>query len=236
MFYVDDRDGSRAFLRGETAQHVRKVLRAERGQRYEVSDGDELWLAEIADFGKDLVEFHLLERIEAIAPPALLHLYPALIKFDHFEWLLEKATELGAARITPVYSLRVEKGLDQAAPKRMERWRRILMESGQQSRRLAPPELNPPVKLSEALAAQAPLRLWLEEQRDAPPLLAHLPRGFESAAMLCGPEGGWDDRERQAARDAGWSPVTLGPQILRAETAALAALAVLNAAALIDCR
>lgn len=231
LFYVREFKGGSARLEGETAQHLRKVLRAERGQRYEVSDGDSLWLAEIAEFGKDRVEFRLLERLEAVQPRVRVHLLPALIKFDHFEWILEKATELGVSRITPVYSLRVEKGLDQAAQKRLERWRRIVLESGQQSRRLAPPVLDEPLKLKDALAAESPLRLWLEEQRGAAPVLPSLPPSFVEAALLCGPEGGWDEREREAAREAGWTAVSVGPQILRAETAAIAALAVLGAAA-----
>ncbi len=229
LFYVDEITGRSAYLRGETAQHLRKVLRAERGQKYEVSDGASLWLAEIEDFGKDMVQFSLLEAIEAVVPPARVHLYAALIKFDHFEWILEKATELGVERITPVYSLRVEKGLDQAALKRMERWRRILLESGQQARRLSPPALDEPVKLAAALAAENPLRLWLEEARGARPILEALPPSMPEAALLCGPEGGWDDRERAEANAAGWTAISLGPQVLRAETAALAALSVLSA-------
>lgn len=231
LFYVQEIKGASAFLRGETAQHLRKVLRAERGQRFEVSDGDSLWLAEIADLGKDVVEFHLVEPIQAIQPAVRVHLLPALIKFDHFEWILEKATELGVARITPVYSLRVEKGLDQAAHKRFERWSRILLEAGQQSRRLSPPQLDEPLKLKDALLIESPLRLWLEEERTAPPILKALPATLPEAALLCGPEGGWDPRERDAARDAGWTAVSLGPQILRAETAAISALAILGAAA-----
>lgn len=231
MFYVQELKGASAFLRGETAQHLRKVLRAERGQQYEISDGESLYLAEIADFGKDVVEFRLLETLEARPFAVRVHLFPALIKFDHFEWILEKATELGVARITPVYSLRVEKGLDQAAAKRVDRWRRILVESGQQSRRLSPPELGEPIKLKDALATECPVRLWLDEDRSAPPILKSLPPSLSEAALLCGPEGGWDPRERDAAREAGWTPVSLGPQILRAETAAISSLAVLAAAA-----
>jgi len=230
LFYVQDVKGPVAYLRGETAQHLRKVLRAERGQMYEISDGSSLWLAEVEDFGKDVVEFRLLQSIEAARPAVRVHLLAALIKFDHFEWLLEKATELGVDRITPVYSLRVEKGLEQAAVKRIERWRRILLESGQQSRRLAPPQLDGPIQLEDALSTAAPLRLWLEEQSVAAmPMLRVLPESLDLVAQLCGPEGGWDDRERAAARAAGWTPVSLGPQILRAETAAIAALAILSA-------
>lgn len=230
LFYVDEIAHRTATIHGETAQHIRKVLRAERGQRYEISDGSALWLAEIADFGKDLVEFALLEPLEAAPLPGHFHLCPALIKFDHFEWMLEKAVELGVSRITPVLAIRCERGLDQAAAKRHSRWERILQESGQQCRRLAPPTLEAPVKLEKLLASAQGLRLWLEEERSAPPILKALPTPLpEPVLLLCGPEGGWDPREREAAATAGCLPVSLGPQILRAETAALAALAVLSA-------
>jgi 16S rRNA (uracil1498-N3)-methyltransferase len=231
MFYVSEVRGGSAFLRGETAQHLRKVLRAERGQQFEVSDGEQMYLAEIADFGKDQVEFHLLEPVAAPAPPVRLHLCPALIKFDHFEWILEKATEMGVAWITPVYSIRCDKGLDQAAVKRRERWTRIVSEAGQQSRRLAPPVLDEPVRLKDALAFESERRLWLEEEPGAPAILGALAGLPDSAALLCGPEGGWESREREEASAAGWTPVSLGPQILRAETAALSAIAVITAAA-----
>ena len=227
MFYVEEFRGKSALLRGETAQHLRKVLRAERGQRYELSDGEQLWLAAVVDFGKDQVEFELLEQLEREPPPASIHLYAALIKFDAFEWMLEKVTELGVAQITPVYSLRCDKGLDQAAEKRMERWRRILAESGQQSRRLAQPELHHPVRL-EHLSPAAGCRLMLDESVGSPGLPDALGE-TEHYSLLCGPEGGWDDREREAMRSSGWLSVSLGTQVLRAETAAIAGIAVVMA-------
>jgi 16S rRNA (uracil1498-N3)-methyltransferase len=227
MFYVDEIRGGRTEIRGEAAQHVRKVLRAERGYQYEISDNESLYLAEVTDFGKDLVVLEVKERLEGEHSVAPIHLFPALVKFDAFEWMLEKATELGAARITPVYAARSDKGLDQAAAKRMERWRRIILESGQQSRRVTRPELAEPVKLKTALAAEEPVRLFLEELREAAPILGSLPATPAGTAVLIGPEGGWDDSERKAASE--WSAVSLGPHILRAETAAVAVLAVLNA-------
>lgn len=228
MFYVDEVRGTAARIAGEAAQHLRKVLRAERGQRYEVSDNETLWLAEVADFGKDLVEFRLLETIPQPPPEPPIHLLAALVKFDAFEWLLEKATELGASEITPVYSLRCDKGLDQAAQKRMERWRRIVFESGQQCRRVTRPELRPVARFDGALRTESGVRLFCDEQRDGRPLLS-VPCG-QPLALLVGPEGGWDVSEREAAEAAGWTNVHLGPRVLRAETAAMAALAVAGAA------
>jgi 16S rRNA (uracil1498-N3)-methyltransferase len=228
MFYLDEVRRDRAWIRGETVEHLRKVLRASVGQRFELSDGLRFHLGVLESFGRGELEFRIVETREA-APAALaVHLLASLIKFDHFEWMLEKATELGVDRITPVNALRSEKGLDQAAVKRMERWRRIVRESGQQCRRLRPPEIGEPVGLKQALAAQAQKRLWLEEEPGAQPVLLAAPESGD-VALLAGPEGGWDDTERKQAAEAGWIAVSLGPQILRAETACLAALAALNA-------
>lgn len=228
MFYVDEIRRDRAWIRGETAEHLRRVLRAAAGQRFDLSDGLRFHLGEIAAFGRGEVEFQIIETREAAAQPLRVHLLASLIKFDHFEWMLEKATELGVDRITPVNALRSEKGLEQAALKRMERWRRIVREGGQQSRRPRPPEIGEPAGLKEALATRAPRRLWLEEESGAQPILLAAPESGE-VALLAGPEGGWDDRERERAAESGWTAVSLGPQILRAETACLAALAALNA-------
>lgn len=228
MFYLDEVRGDRAWIRGESAHHLRKVLRAAAGQRFDLSDGSRYYLAELAAFGRGEVEFQVVETREAAEQPLQLHLLASLIKFDHFEWMLEKATELGVERITPVNALRSEKGLDLAAGKRLERWRRIVRESGQQCRRVRPPEIDAPVGLKDALATGAGCRLWLEEESGAQPILSAAPESGR-VALLAGPEGGWDDRERKQASEAGWIPVSLGPQILRAETASLAALAALNA-------
>lgn len=230
LFYAQEWKSGKAFLRGETAEHLRRVLRAERGQLYELSDGERLWLARVEAFGRETVEFALIEQLPAIRQHAPVHLLAALFKFDHFEWMIEKATELGVERITPVVSLRSEKGLDRAAEKRRARWEKIAREAGQQSRRLRPPEIGAVIGLEDALKTVAASRLFLDEAGDAPPILPALAQPAAAAALLCGPEGGWDPREREAARQAGWKPVSLGPTILRAETAAIAAVAVILAA------
>jgi 16S rRNA (uracil1498-N3)-methyltransferase len=155
----------------------------------------------------------------------------SLIKFERLELLLEKATELGVGTIRFVKAERSEKGLEQAAPKRSERWKRIVLESSQQSRRAHLPELVAPVPLNEALKLQADYRLFLDEDRAGTPLIDAF-RGAQRShdvALLLGPEGGWPDHEREAAREAGWTSVSLGPQVLRTETAGIAALAIWNA-------
>lgn len=227
-FFVDEIRGGAAELRGDEAWHLTRVLRAEAGQQYEVSDGQAAYLAEITEARGDRVSFRILEAVSSAEPPVLITLLASLIKFDRFEWMIEKATELGVARIQPVEAARTEKGLFDASRKRTERWVRIAHEAGQQSRRLRAPEILPAVRFSSALAEPADGRFFLDESI-APPLLKQLPAARDARqhiALLVGPEGGWTDGERQLAANAGWIPASLGPQILRAETAATAAIAV----------
>ena len=218
-------------MTGDDARHLARVLRAEPGQRYELSDNQRAYLAEISAVDPRRVTFRILEPLPAEAPAPHITLYAALIKFDRFEWLVEKATELGVTRIVPVNAARAEKGLTSAAAKRVERWRKIARESSQQARRVRSPEIAPPAEFSAALTDSSRYRYFLEEQPGAARLLRALPpepaRESEDAiAIFTGPEGGWTDGERTLARDAGWTPVSLGQNTLRAETAAIAALAI----------
>lgn len=210
------------------------MLRAEPGQRFEITDNLRPYLAEIAELGRDTVVFRVLEPVEPRPLPLEAVLYAALVKFDRFEWIVEKATELGAAGIVPFEAERSERGLARAAGKRSERWRRIAREASQQSRRDTLPEVLPPAAFEACLADAARYRYFLDEEPSAPPLAAVLPepparRRTDRVALLTGPEGGWTPAERERAAGAGWMPVSLGQQILRAETAALAGLSVLAA-------
>jgi len=229
-FFVDSIRSGAAELRGDEARHLTRVLRVETGQRFEVSDNEQAFLAEVQEARGDRVVFRILEPVASPPLPVRVTLCAALIKFDRFEWIVEKATELGVERILPVEATRSERGLFDAARKRSERWVRIARESSQQSRRVRVPEILPAVRFGAALQTEAAHRYFLEEE-SAPALLREIPEERqETVALLLGPEGGWTDPERQAAHAAGWSPVSLGPQVLRAETAACAALAVVMAA------
>ncbi|HVX66943.1 MAG TPA: RsmE family RNA methyltransferase, partial [Bryobacteraceae bacterium] len=194
-FFVDRIEDGGAVLRGDEAGHLARVLRAEPGQRYELSDNHALYLAEIREVSKDRVVFGVVEPLPSPEPPVRLHLYAALIKFDRFEWLVEKATELGVAAILPVEAARSEKGLLEASRKRAERWRKIARESSQQSRRLRLPEIHPAERLAGCVASAAGLRYYLEEEPGSPPLLSALPppparTAPADVALLIGPEGG----------------------------------------------
>jgi 16S rRNA (uracil1498-N3)-methyltransferase len=214
-----------ASLRGEQAQHLARVLRAQPGQIFDVVSNGFLHRADIVRVDDDEVVFTLHEELEAEAALPV-HLLMAVFKFDHMEWGIEKATELGAARITPVLARRTEKHLAQAAAKRVERWRRITLEAAKQSRRTDVPVVDEPVALKAALAmVDAGTKLLLAETEQENTLSAGLV-GAESVALAVGPEGGWTVEEIQLFSESGWRHVTLGPRILRAETAAIAGLAV----------
>jgi len=229
-FFVDEIRGGSAELRGDEARHLTRVLRVEPGQRFEISDNEQAFLAEIEEAKGERVIFRVLEPVDSAPLLVRVTLCAALIKFDRFEWIVEKATELGVERILPVETTRTERGLFEASHKRSERWMRIARESSQQSRRVRVPAILPAVRFGAALETAAGHRFFLEEG-SAPALLHEIPEERqETVALLLGPEGGWTDAERQAAHAAGWTAVSLGPQVLRAETAACAALAVVMAA------
>jgi 16S rRNA (uracil1498-N3)-methyltransferase len=233
LFFVDQVRSGECEVTGERARHLRTVLRVEPGQIYEVSDNQRVYLAEVRAVRNDRVTFGVLGPAEARQAPVRLALLAALVKFDRLELLLEKATELGVERAVLVVAARSERGLERAAAKRMDRWRRILLEAGQQARRARLPELAGPVRFEEALRETADYRYVLDESGAAEPLWRALPAARspqDAVALLVGPEGGWSEQERNQTAAADWRPVSLGRQILRSETAAIAALAVVGCA------
>jgi len=229
-FFVDEIHSGHARIEGDDAHHLTKVLRVESGQRYEISDNRTVFLAEVETARRQEVVFRTIEKLPPEPASVRITLCAALIKFDHFEWIVEKATELGVAEIVPVIAVRTERGLEKAALKRSERWRRIALEASQQSRRAHLPEIREAVTLAQALDIRAEHRYVLDEDPGGKPLAGALPdrrANDDSVAILVGPEGGWTDVEREQFTATSWIRVSLGPLILRAETAAIAALAVI---------
>jgi len=217
-------------MEGEAAHHLGRVLRAQIGQRYELSDGQRVWLGEIASVGRDRIQFALVEELSAVQPSLDITLLLAVVKFDAFEWAVEKATELGVSTIVPLAAERSEKALIAAAAKRAERWKKILLEASQQSRRVRVPVLAELAKPESAFASSKDgLRVMLSERATALPLrkVVQVQRA-EKAVLAIGPEGGWTDAEFAAAESAGFLEASLGRLILRTETAVVTALASLN--------
>jgi 16S rRNA (uracil1498-N3)-methyltransferase len=229
-FFVDAFDANRAVLSGDAAHHLGRVLRAEPGQLYELSDGTSVWLGKIEVAAKDQIEFSLIEPVPTRASALDKTLLLAVVKFDAFEWALEKATELGVNRVIPVAAARSEKGLLVAAGKRAERWKKIVFESSQQARRVRLPLLEPVIAPSPAFAAaESQIKLMLSERPEARLLKSVLNgRLAETVTLAIGPEGGWTDEEFAAARKSGFEEASLGSLILRTETAVAACLASVN--------
>ena len=224
---AEEFSANQAAITGAHADHLVRVLRARVGQEFDISAGGVVRRGRIATVQESRVEFELGEQVQA-APMANLTLVLAIFKFDRMEWAIEKCTELGVSRIVPVICRRTDSHLALAATKRADRWRKLALQAAEQSRRAVPPEIAAPVELQDALnATTVASRIVLaesEEQVELRDVLASHPEG--EVALAIGPEGGWVEDELQLFQKAGWISASLGNTILRAETAAIAAVAI----------
>jgi 16S rRNA (uracil1498-N3)-methyltransferase len=246
-FYLapaDWQSGDSQVLGPEEGHHCVRVLRRRLGEAVELFDGaGRVAQAVISEICRELVTV----QVESIQhhPPLLhqVHLLPALIKGEAFEWLLEKAVELGAASVQPVATTNSVVQLDAAAmAKKTVKWQRQMLEAAKQCHTPFLPVLLPPLKLMEALASLRPLAEAGQEPTELrliPALTpgcgsllesirAWPPTAPRQARTIIGPEGDFTAEELAEAQAAGFQPVTLGPLILRAETATLTALALLT--------
>ena len=230
---ADTWDEATATITGSQAAHLVRVLRAQPGTEFDVVAGGRVWHSVVAAIADDEVRFNLVAEIEA--EPALpLTLLLSVYKFDRMEWAIEKLTEVGAERIVPVIARRTEKHLAQAAAARAERWRRIAMEASKQSRRSDVLQVDDPVPLKTAVRQDPDaVRLVLAEQERSTTLRQALTQALDAAGenapsirIAVGPEGGWAPDEEALFDAEKWRAVTLGPRILRAETAAITAVAI----------
>ena len=219
---ADEFEGDRAALISANAAHLARVLRARVGQEFDVAVEGVVRRGTVTSVADDRVEFALGEEVSSssVVPVTL---YLSVFKFDRFEWAVEKCTELGVAKIVPVIARRTEAHLASAAAKRVERWRRVALEAAQQSRRVSAPEIDDPVKLAKALELAPGVRIVLAETEQKVMLRDLV---AETMSLAVGPEGGWTSEELAAFEASGWKPASLGETILRAETAAIAGVAV----------
>ncbi|WP_263353815.1 16S rRNA (uracil(1498)-N(3))-methyltransferase [Acidicapsa acidisoli] len=227
---------STASLLGAQAEHLARVLRAQPGMNADVVAGARVYHATIASVASEEVVFALLEEIPAeSALPITLLL--SIFKFDRMEWAIEKATELGVGSIVPVIARRTEKHLAQAADKRVERWRRLAQEAAKQSRRADIPAIAEPIALAARLAqTSSAQQILLAEDEQNNTLRRRIETALASAEselpdfeLAIGPEGGWTPEELTLFAKHNWQSASLGPRILRAETAAITALAITSA-------
>ena len=211
-------------VEGNPAHYLARVMRTAPGDAVILCDditGE--WAARVADIGKREVLLDVADMLRPREAVPDLWLCAALLKKDRFDLILEKATELGTARIQPLVTRRCV-----ADKLNLERARAITTEAAEQCARTALPQLTEPVKL-DALLAQWPegRALFFADEQGGEPAAAAFAAHSGPAAILTGPEGGFDDAERAAIRaHPAARPITLGPRILRGETAAIAALAL----------
>ena len=222
---ADEVSGNRAALTGDHARHLAQVLRAQVGHYFDISTGSEVRRGKVISVDPDRVEFELGEPIAQPEQPQIT-VAISVFKFDRMEWAIEKCTELGVARIVPVIAGRTEKHLAAAAVKRAERWRRIVRQAAEQSRRTSSPEIAEPIKFKELLAIAGGTRIVLSEVEREVSLQRALSLDAESVLLAFGPEGGWTEQELATFHEFGWKAASLGNTILRAETAVIAAAAV----------
>ncbi|HEY3042095.1 MAG TPA: 16S rRNA (uracil(1498)-N(3))-methyltransferase [Pyrinomonadaceae bacterium] len=233
-------------LQSDEARHLREVLRLKVGDEVYVFNGEgKEFHCRIEESRRDTARLQVIEEVAPARPesPLQLTLAVALLKGEKFDLVVQKATELGVIRLVPVVTKLADIRLRDAsdAAKRVARWQRIALEAAKQSGRAVVPEVTGPVsfasllqddadKLSDAAAGSEFYRLMFSE-RDGQSLAkarATLPANLSVLTALVGSEGGWTNEELAAARQSGWTIVTLGGRTLRAETAAIAVAVLLQ--------
>jgi len=218
---------------GPLLQHLRASLRLQPGELLTVTDEHgRRYRAEIAEVSIGTLIGRILDTTSA--PPKTspsIVLAQSLLKGEKMDWVIQKATELGVARIAPVLaSHSVVRPRADRIEHQLARWQRIALEAAQQSERWSVPVIDEPATVPHLLSTSktAAVKILLAERSDGASL-SNLPLHNDGDVwLLIGPEGGWEEAEFRHMREQGFVGVTLGPRILRAETAAIAALTILQ--------
>jgi 16S rRNA (uracil1498-N3)-methyltransferase len=221
-------------ITGPLLRHLRESLRLQAGEALIVTDDHGVrYRTEITEVTSGALVGRILETLSAPGKtgPTIV-LAQALLKGEKMDWVIQKATELGVDRIAPILAHHsiVRPRADRIEHQRA-RWHRIALEAAEQSERWSVPVINDPATVSQVLSTSktAASKLLLAERCDGASLTrAPLDATKGEVWLLIGPEGGWEDKEMQQALEQGFVAVTMGPRILRAETAAIAALSVLQ--------
>jgi 16S rRNA (uracil1498-N3)-methyltransferase len=222
-------------ITGDLLHHLRNSLRLHPGDTLVLNDGNGTrYQVEVTHVSSQTIDSRIIDRqTEPARKTSPIVLGQALIKGDKMDWVIQKSTELGVATIVPIHSIH---SVIKPNPERLEhqrsRWERIARDAAQQSERWTIPIVADPLDLAGICRqyASAPLKGILAERSSGPSLATvSLPLDSQQwIVLLVGPEGGWASDEKRLALEQGFLPFTLGPRILRAETAALAALSILQ--------
>jgi len=235
FIYEELEPGKNYSITGKDAVHIGKVLRMQPGAAVFLVDRQgKVWQSRITKLSPQRVDVVAeLSRELPAEPDIKIILIQGLPKGDKFDFIIEKSTELGVSVILPVNTRRTVVNLESAAAeKRLVRWQRIAQEAAKQCGRAVVPRVEPLQDFTKVVLGLSPYGLalipWEEEKHRS--LKQVITQGYgpiDQIALFIGPEGGWEEEEVMLALQKGASPVSLGPRILRTETAGLAVLAIL---------
>ena len=235
-FFTEDSPipGGEALIRGDEARHACQVLRLKPGDLCELLAGGSRWRCELLSLTPEEGRARALESLPTTEPRLRVTLYQGLPKGDRMERIIQKAVELGPAAVVPVAMSRCVAKLDgRDAAKKTERWQRIAAEACKQSGRCCLPRVGAPLSMAELPKAlrghQAAAVPWEEAAGHSLTGFVREHPDLRDVAVVIGPEGGMAPEEIAAMEAVGCQPVTLGPRILRTETAGMAAIAALMA-------
>ena len=213
--------GESVAIEGEEHHHLTRVVRARQGELIEIfAPSGKTFVARVLTATKEQSNVEIVEEIESREPRSGVVIAAALIQFEKFEFILQKCTELGAVGFVPVVSERTEIAAERAAGK-LERWTKIIAEAVKQSGRSVVPRIEGPVPFEKLLQLQGVV--IFDADNEGPPGTLR-----SDAILAIGPEGGWSEKELADARAAGARFRSLGKRRLRAETAAITALALVQ--------
>jgi len=226
-------------LESDEARHLRDVLRLKAGDEVYVFNGEgKEFHCLVEESRRDNAHLKIIGEVHPARPESRLQLTlaVALLKGEKFDLVVQKATELGVTRLVPVVTKLADIRLRDAsdAAKRVARWQRIALEAAKQSGRAVVPEISGPVSFESLIqdtTANGELNCLMFSERDGESIVAareKLPANLSLLTALVGSEGGWTNEELAAVRQAGWTIVTLGGRTLRAETAAIAVVVLLQ--------
>jgi 16S rRNA (uracil1498-N3)-methyltransferase len=227
---TDLQTGRRLSLEGSAGNHIARVLRLRVGDALTLFNGrGGDYGATIEEIRRDTVLVSVLEQRDAEREsPCQITLAQGISRGERMDWVVQKATELGVARIAPLFTERSVVQLDdRQAAKKVQHWRSIAIAACEQSGRNRVPEIATPIGLFDMLERQTARGAALLLSPGAALRIADIPDAA-GATVLIGPEGGLADVEQQAATKSGFTPVRMGPRVLRTETAAVCALTLLQ--------
>ncbi len=227
-----DRTGDLIVISGETARHLSGALRAKPQEEiFLVDERRTRYTAKIEQVDRNKITVRILSSSLAPARLQTLTVAQGLLKGDKMDWVIQKVTELGVDRIVPLITARTIKRPPQERRLRQQsRWERVALEAAQQSGRDTIPRVDPPLAFETYLKEPADLKIifWEKEIRAPAALFGDLASAPATISILLGPEGGFSKGEVAVAREAGYRSTSLGPRTLRAETAAVVGISLVQ--------